>query len=221
MRIFLHKKVGVLFTVLLLVTVMGVSLVAVMDVSTTSKAASTTEMTQPSLAGCLGPQHPHNAKTGKLISCNIVTVTGKSKASSSRMTQPHWLCNCFYLKNIQPAGTGNTYLASAQGSNPYLSTVSLEINQSVSNQWSATGGIDSGTVSAQIGFSVTETQGVNQTGSANIPQGQTVEIDAFAIFDVSTYDVWYNPVLGNDFQVGSGNAWDYANKIEFDAYQVS
>lgn len=166
------------------------------------------------------PDKPYIASHGTLVSRVRVPATITKDAHGATTIQPDWFCNCYEIKNVKAAGTGWRFLGASRGSSPTTS-VSITINQTVSNSYSANVGVSADSVSAGVGFSVTQTYGVSQTGSANIPAGQTIEIDAYAVYNVSTYDVWWNPALGGDYKVGSGNAWHYTGVIEFDTWRVN
>ena len=128
-----------------------------------------------------------------------VPATITKDAHGATTIQPDWFCNCYEIKNVKAAGTGWRFLGASRGSSPTTS-VSIAIDQTVSNSYSANIGVSADSVSAGVCFSVTQTYGVSQTGSANIPAGQTIEIDAYAVYNVSTYDVWWNPALGQRVQ---------------------
>lgn len=103
----------------------------------------------------------------------------------------------------------------AEGSNPYTIQLSLRVNTTVSNSYSANVGISAEGISAGIGQNVTESYQVQQIGTATVPYGHTVKIMAWAVMDRYTFDVWYNPILGGDYKAGSGEAFIYSGTIAF------
>lgn len=207
------------------------SLISVFMLSLGLIGASGIAQASPASAGGLAvgskltsePSKPAMAQHGKLLSRVLVPAvfTKNANGTTSVRFSPQWWCGCYYLKNVAYSGKGYIYLGASRGSNPYTTTVAITINQTISNQWSATGGISAEGVSAGVGFSVTQSYSISQTGTATIPYGHTVELDAYAVYNVDTFQVWYNPVFGGDYQAGSGNAWDYSGVIEFDSWQVS
>lgn len=82
----------------------------------------------------------------------------------------------------------------------------MTVTDAVSAKWSATGGISVDGVSAGVGFDVERSYIVSDTYSINVPAGYAAEIIAHPMYFVVTFDVWYNPVIGDSYRTGSGYA---------------
>ncbi|MEV7598117.1 hypothetical protein AB0O91_12145 [Kitasatospora sp. NPDC089797] len=82
-------------------------------------------------------------------------------------------------------------------------TLTLTQTRSVATQWSATAGITAGTVSAGVGFNVTETVTNAEGGSYPVPDGKFGHLEAHPLFDQYTFDV-YDRRVGGGAYIGSG-----------------
>lgn len=161
---------------------------------------------------------PHAAKpipapSGTLISEKFVSA--EQLAQSGQLTViggsggkmlPMWWCsfNCYYIANVSRGG--DTYFFATQVSGWGPSTISLSFTSTVSNTWSATGGISAGAVSAGLGFSVTQSQSVTYSNSVNVPYGYCWRIIAYNQFANYGYDVMLNPFIGDAYTAGNGTA---------------
>lgn len=86
------------------------------------------------------------------------------------------------------------------------STATMSISQGISASFSANVSVDSEVVSSGVGFSVTDTFTVTDSYSVNVPSGYTYNIKARPIYLVKNYDIWNDPFIGWDYQLGSGYA---------------
>ncbi|MFJ4192391.1 hypothetical protein [Kitasatospora sp. NPDC089509] len=84
-------------------------------------------------------------------------------------------------------------------------TMTLTQSRAIASQWSATGGISAGMVSAGVEFSVTDTATYTESGAFAVPAGQYGHLEAYPMFDRFTFDV-YDTRIGGGVKVGSGEA---------------
>ncbi|MGW2255157.1 hypothetical protein ACWCXH_33970 [Kitasatospora sp. NPDC001660] len=89
------------------------------------------------------------------------------------------------------------------GSGPM--TLTLSQSRAVASQWSASVGVSPGSVSATVGFSVTDTATNTETGSYTVPDGKFGHLEAYPLFDHFTFDV-YDGRFNNAY-VGGGDAF--------------
>ena len=82
--------------------------------------------------------------------------------------------------------------------------LTLSYTRSVSNQWSASANVSAEVVSAGVGFNVTQSTTVQYSYSMDVPAGKTYEIDAHDVFRRTYFQVYYNPLIGSAYWVGSG-----------------
>lgn len=59
----------------------------------------------------------------------------------------------------------------------------------MSASFSATASIDSGAVSAGVGFDVTAGYGVSDSQSVTVPEGEVYTVTAYPLYDLWTFDV--------------------------------
>lgn len=119
-------------------------------------------------------------------------------------------CTGYYVTNVAFQGD-NWYfpaqrLGFSEGFGPI--TLSVTINQGVSATWSANVGVSAEVVSAGVGYSVTSSYSVASSGSWNVPSGTHGRLEAYALHDKHTWDV-YDDDCGDpaDTYVGYGSSY--------------
>ena len=88
--------------------------------------------------------------------------------------------------------------------------ITLSINQSVSvaHTINSTVSVSAGVVTAGIGASVSGSVSVSVGGSWTVPNTyNNGRLDAFALHDRWTFEVWNNPLIGNPSLQGTGSAY--------------
>lgn len=118
---------------------------------------------------------------------------------------PLWRVPKYY---IQITGTGQACGDEVLRNSYYYgpATATMKVSESVSAKWSTNVGISASVVNAGVGFDVTKSYTVNYSYSINVPPGYMAEIIAHPVYDVVTFDVWYDPIIGNPYKTGSGDA---------------
>ena len=101
-------------------------------------------------------------------------------------------CSGWYLSNVQYRG-GSWYfpslrLGAAEGWGPI--TLTVNVTRTVSATFSANVGVSAEVVSAGVGFDVNASFSVSTEGSWNVPSGVHGRLEAYALFDKYTFDVW-------------------------------
>lgn len=109
------------------------------------------------------------------------------------------------IKNVHANGKEYHWIGSVDI--PPHAGGSLTRSSSISNSWTATGGVTAGPLSASLGFSVTQTYTV--TPSCTYPGGdQPVTLAAEAV-----YIDWYYDVYQGTDKLGTGVATQYDNEV--------
>ena len=71
-----------------------------------------------------------------------------------------------------------------------------------------------------VGFSVTQGYSLSASDTASIPYGHTLELFADPGFNQYDFQVWWNPIVGGDYQIGTGQAFQYDGIIHFVTFLV-
>ncbi|PTQ57883.1 MAG: hypothetical protein BSOLF_0394 [Candidatus Carbobacillus altaicus] len=128
-----------------------------------------------------------------------------AQGTPSGDVNPLWGVPKYY---IQTTGTGQACGVEVLRDSYYYgpATATMTVTESVSAKWSANVGISASVVNAGVGFDVTESYTVSDSYNINVPPGYVAEIIAHPIYNVVTFDVWYDPMIGNPYKTGSGDA---------------
>lgn len=119
--------------------------------------------------------------------------------------QPVWGMPRYYLQNIRwTEGCGTAAIRSTSGQGP--ASLSLEVHHGVNATWHANVGISASIVSAGIGFDVTSDFQITALYQVEIPAGETWAIRAYPTYDIAAFEVWHNPLVGDRYRVGQGEA---------------
>lgn len=120
--------------------------------------------------------------------------------------QPVWGAPRYYLEKIRwTEGCGTAEIRSTSGSGP--ATLSLEVHHGVSATWNANVSISASVVSAGVGFDVTSDFQITALYQVEIPAGETWEIRAYPTYDIASFEVWHNPLVGSRYRAGQGEAY--------------
>ncbi|MBT9260377.1 MAG: hypothetical protein KM310_11620 [Clostridiales bacterium] len=84
--------------------------------------------------------------------------------------------------------------------------VNITVSETMKASWSATVGISADIVSAGVGFDVEGYYTVTESYSTHVPSGYIVTITVYPKYHRVFFDVWYKPVIGDAYKVGSGSA---------------
>lgn len=119
--------------------------------------------------------------------------------------QPVWGVPRYSLANIRwGEGCGTSEIRSTSGEGP--ASLSLQVHHGISAAWNANVGISASIVSAGLGFDVTADFQVTAVYQVVIPAGETWIIRAYPTFDIATFEIWHNPLVGGKYAVGRGEA---------------
>lgn len=161
----------------------------------------------------LQPDFYKQGKRGKIERVIFVPATDTSKPRESKQAkgspsqtgmQPMWGSAYYYIVNNTYCCIDDYYATSVSGYGP--GTLTLDITQSVSNQWSANVGVSADVVSAGVGFDVTHSQSYHYSYSTTLNAGEHKQINAYNRYYHYNYEVWYNPTFGDAYHAGDGNA---------------
>ncbi len=83
-------------------------------------------------------------------------------------------------------------------------TLTLSNTLTVSASFSATASVSAEAVSAGVGFNVQGSWSWLFQASTPVPAHSCRTIKAYALVGVWSYDVWYNPLIGSDYKIGTG-----------------
>lgn len=110
--------------------------------------------------------------------------------------------------DIQITGTGEACGVEVLRDSYYPgpATGTMNVAESVPAKWSANVGISTSVVNAGVGFDVTKTYKVSDSHSIHAPSGYIAELIAYPIYYVVTFDVWYDPMIGDPYKTGFGDA---------------
>lgn len=117
-------------------------------------------------------------------------AVNKSK-EKDKDVQALW-CTGDYLSNIQNQGSGWYFPSSPlQGATGWgVIILHVSVSADVSATFSANYGVSAGVVEAGVGYSFSATWGVSSEGEWTVPSGQYGTLQAFALFEKKTWDVW-------------------------------
>lgn len=119
--------------------------------------------------------------------------------------QPVWGVPRYSLKNVRwSEGCGTAEIRSTSGQGP--ASLSLQVHHGVSATWNANVGISASIVSAGVGFDVTSDFQITALYQVEIPAGETWEVRAYPTYDIATFEVWHNPLVGDQYRAGQGEA---------------
>lgn len=99
---------------------------------------------------------------------------------------------------------GREVLDSAEGYGPIRLTVT--VSQSVSATFSSTIGINAEVVSTGMGFSVTKTYTVADSGIIDVPAKKYGLLEAHTKYKVYNFDIMQGYLIGEDKKIGTGQA---------------
>jgi len=152
---------------------------------------------------------------GAVIDRTEVTIEyfGKTAVNGTSIPKPkgvtpQWGQIAYYYisnKTGPSEAWGTTRIATTSGG-PGPGTLTLGQTVTVSNSFSANVGVTAGVVSAGLGFNVTVSTQWSCSYAAQIPSGQHATINAYPVYDCYSYDVWYNPKIGDAYKAGNGSA---------------
>jgi hypothetical protein len=139
----------------------------------------------------------------KLVGFAISYTNFANAKSQFGAIKPKWGSG-YYIKNIASGEVcGIEVIRSSLYKGPAMAT--MTISEAIATQFVTGTGISAEVVSAKLGFNVTKTYTVSDTYSINVPKGKTYKIIAHPIFIAYNFEVWYDPLLGSDYQVGTGD----------------
>lgn len=111
----------------------------------------------------------------------------------------------YYLKNITSSvACGADTIRQSTYKGP--ATATMTVTERLSATWSTNTGISASVVSAELGFEVTEEHEVSDSYQIQVPSGKTYTIVARPFFRTYNFEVWYDPLFGDDYKAGSGYA---------------
>lgn len=147
---------------------------------------------------------------------NAIRKSTISPVVHAALNSPQIICLAgYYITNARNTGGYDEYYYSSvtgyNGTNGNA-TLSKNFGFTATNSYNATVGVSAGTVSAGVGFSVTQSTSDSSSWSITVPPGQTGEIDLYIDYWFWTYDVWVAsgpPPCPAAHQVGTGWADQY------------
>lgn len=138
---------------------------------------------------------------------NIKSIHQKTGTPSGDNITPYWgIPKHYAVITSQGKACGSLVIADDYFEGP--ATATDTVSKAVSVRLSVTGGITAKEVSASIGFDVPKSYQVTKTISVPVPAGHTVEIIAHPIYNVASFDVYYNPPIGSAYKTGSGVTYE-------------
>ncbi|MBD1372575.1 hypothetical protein IC620_09430 [Hazenella sp. IB182357] len=143
-------------------------------------------------------------ESGKLLG---VAISYNNHLNTNPISHPFQKIDYgYYLKNITTSEIcGAKELRSSYYTGPGEATIT--VSESIAATWEASVGVSAEVISAELGFTVTSTYSVSDSYSIELPEGETVKIVARPVYNVYQYDVWKDPLIGNDYYLGSGSAY--------------
>ncbi len=148
--------------------------------------------------------------------------TGVNVATNGGIS-PQWFCNCYEVHNVRIAHDGAwTFLqaATANGGSGG-GHLTLSVNKSITNSRTNSGGVSATFINGQLGFNTSGTASVTTSYTIDVPAGQTWKLSAYAGMNVYTYDIYFNPILGDTYYVATDQAFQYDSIIHFVALRLS
>lgn len=153
-----------------------------------------------------------NLDDGKsqIVSLVIIPFDGQiTKPTVGEIIEPQWWCGCYEIRNVAGPAAYNQVPAAAIAQAWGPGVLTLSTTKQVSNKWSANASVSAGVVSAGVGFDVTWSSSWTYSYQVTVPAGKLWEIDAYNLYHRYTYDVYYNPTIGNPYKVGTGWADEF------------
>lgn len=147
----------------------------------------------------------------KTVGAARVENTSKPISGTS-MISPEWGTG-YYVTNLGVTETYGNYVKKAEVMGP--SDYTMTISASVAATWSSTTGISEAGLSAQLGFSVAANYSVSDAYKITVPAGHTYRVYAFPVLDYYSFDVWYDPFVGEDYKAGYGWAKKPTGNVYF------
>jgi hypothetical protein len=148
--------------------------------------------------------------TKQLSNYKIVKVQHINASSPlAKGVTPEWWCGCTFVTNVGFTGTYDYFsfpwVVAARPSQ-YQQTITYSQNATISGSYNANVSVSAGVVSAGAGWSVTASYGVTLSDAVVVPANTPYTVCLGAEWETMLYSfqVWYNPVIGDNYQLGSG-----------------
>lgn len=150
--------------------------------------------------------HPPLPSPKARVIGEVVEPGNVADSNSVDVPRPMWGWPYYFLHDVQPDGSyaSTSPIGVDYGVGP--GTLTLSVSKGVSATYSDNAGVNASIISAGVGYDVTGSYTLTSAYSVQVPSGQEYELEAFPLFDQTSYQVWYNPVLGSAYQVGTGTA---------------
>lgn len=116
----------------------------------------------------------------------------------------NWGTPRYWLENITTGEMCGEIIDSTSGKGP--ATLTLSISDSFAASWSSNTGISASVISSELGWDVTRSYQVTRSYSVNVPSGKRYQIIGYIRLKAYNFEVWYNPVIGDPYRAGYGNA---------------
>lgn len=226
------KKISLLFFALMLVFTSVVSASAAETKTKNNKKVTYIELTKEEAQQFEinnGGTFDENIAGGTIVLDGELTKAEKKKykeellkpeKESKKQTgdvEANW-CTGYYVTNV--AFQGDTYyfpserLGFSEGWGPI--TLSVSVNKEVSATWSSNTSVSVEVVEVGVGYSLTTKYGITSSGSWNVPDGTHGRLEAYALHDKHTWDV-YDDDCGTaaDTYVGNGKSYKPNNGVYF------
>ena len=166
--------------------------------------------------GYVHPQFYTEGKQADLVAISSSRPAKKIAGAVMPSSTDDWGGD-YYVDNVYSCGAYNTFVTFVRGNGPGKLTLSYQ--KTVSNKWSANVGISASGVSAGVGFDVTHSESMTYSYETEVPGGHQWEIDAYNVFDGVTFDIYWDPWVGDPYYVGYGDAYQFVG-VDYWVWQV-
>ena len=161
--------------------------------------------------GALKEDEIMRLKSSLLLHGNESTTAPKEQAPydiTVAETDPQLACQGYYLQGIAYMGDKwHSKYPIQVVSGAYPQVLHLNVNKSVNSSWSANVGITVQAVNVGVGYNVDVSYGVSSSTDWTVPFNKNGKLEAFAVYRRHDWDVWYDPCVGYDYEVGWGRSY--------------
>ncbi len=120
------------------------------------------------------------------------------------------------VTNVQKAQVISQYATGVQGGGHLVLTKEMKTGNSVTSALNVSYSV----VSLAVGFDVSQSVTWTYTDAKDVPRGKTGRIDAYNVYQLSTYDIWGTATnilgrpVGRPQKVGAGTAYKFL-RVEY------
>lgn len=129
--------------------------------------------------------------------------------STTDMAQSAGLFSTYVVKNVSDLGSlwyfPSRVLHVTSGGPG--GTISQEVSEGISAEFSCSVGVEAEVVSAEVGFSVTKEFSISDSYEKDLDANQEGMIKSWTYYNKKSFEVWKNPLIGSDEYLTTGYAY--------------